>query len=167
MPVISRLLSTLLRIGELGFAAVVAGINGSYIHTYSKAHAWPKARFIYTEVVAGISIILALFWLLPFTASVINWPGDLILFILWIVAFALLVNVSLLPSVPTNVYGSKASDQSCTNSGLNHSIAGRSGLGVVSSITLELVRKRQLHSRSSPQYFGSSVQSWPSGLFIV
>jgi Membrane-associating domain len=98
MPVISRVVSILLRIGELAFAAVVAGIVGSYLHAYDQAHAWPQARFIYTEVVAGISMILALFWLLPFTATVINWPGDLIMFILWIVAFGLLVNVSLLLS---------------------------------------------------------------------
>ena len=94
MPVISRLLSVLLRIGELAFAAVVAGIVGEYLHVFDKADAWPQSRFIYTEVIAGLSILLALFWLIPFTDSVINWPGDLILFILWIVAFALLVDVS-------------------------------------------------------------------------
>jgi hypothetical protein len=82
----------LLRIGELAFAAVVAGIVGEYLHAYDKANAWPQSRFIYTEVVAGISMLLALFWLIPFTDSVINWPGDLIMFILWIVAFGLLVN---------------------------------------------------------------------------
>jgi hypothetical protein len=93
MPVISRLLSIALRIGEVAFAAVVAGIIGQYLHSFDKAHAWPHGRFIYTEVIAGLSILLALFWLVPFTGSVINWPGDSILFLLWIVAFALLVNV--------------------------------------------------------------------------
>ena len=97
MPVISRLISVLLRVGEIAFAAVVAGIVGEYLHAYDKANAWPPSRFIYTEVIAGISMLLGLFWLFPFTASVINWPGDLIMFILWIVAFALLVNVSPLP----------------------------------------------------------------------
>jgi hypothetical protein len=82
----------LLRIGELAFAAVVAGIVGEYLHAYDKADQWPQSRFIYTEVVAGISILLALFWLIPFTDSVINWPADLIMFVLWIVAFGLLVN---------------------------------------------------------------------------
>jgi hypothetical protein len=92
MPVISRIISVLLRTGEIAFAAVVAGIVGEYLHAYDKADAWPQARFIYTEVIAGLSIILALFWLFPFTASVINWPGDLIMFVLWITAFGLLVN---------------------------------------------------------------------------
>ena len=95
----SRLVSVLLRTGELAFAAVVAGIVGEYLHAYDKQHLWPQGRFIYTEVIAGISMLLALFWLFPFTASVINWPGDLILFLLWIVAFGLLVNVSPLPDL--------------------------------------------------------------------
>jgi len=92
MPVISRLVSVLLRIGEIAFAAVVAGIVGEYLHAYDEANLWPQARFIYAEVIAGLSILLGLFWLFPFTASVINWPGDLVLFVLWIVVFGLLVN---------------------------------------------------------------------------
>jgi len=94
MHLLDDVLSMVLRIGELAFAAVVAGITGDYLHSVSDESNsdTTKARFIYTEVVAGLSILLALLWLLPFSGTFIHWPVDLIMFILWIVSFALLVN---------------------------------------------------------------------------
>ncbi|KAG9792317.1 hypothetical protein KCU88_g730, partial [Aureobasidium melanogenum] len=92
MPVISRILSIALRIGQLAFAAVVAGIVGSYLHGYRHGSGLPLARFIYIEIVAGISILLALLWLLPFSAGFNHWPVDLLLSFAWFAAFALLVN---------------------------------------------------------------------------
>ncbi|KAI9861108.1 MAG: hypothetical protein M1813_005537 [Trichoglossum hirsutum] len=167
MFIISRLLSVVLRIGEIAFAAVVAGVVGEYLHQFDKAHAWPQSRFIYTEVVAGLSILLALFWLIPFTDSVINWPGDLIFFILWIVAFALLINVSLLVSYSIPLIA-MVPDQSRVNSLLNPLVAGRFGHGAA-SVSEEYARNgmRRLLSRSFPQYFGSPAPFWPSGSFIA
>jgi hypothetical protein len=92
MPVISRLVSICLRVGELAFAAVVAGIIGSYLHGFDATHSWPGARFIYTEVIAAISILLAIIWLLPFAGGFIHWPADLILCAAWFAVFGLLVN---------------------------------------------------------------------------
>jgi Membrane-associating domain len=92
MPVISRLVSICLRIGELAFAVVVAGLIGSYLHSHDSGHSWPGGRFIYTEVVAAISILLALFWLLPFAGGFIHWPADVILSLAWFAVFGLLVN---------------------------------------------------------------------------
>ncbi len=67
MPVLSRLVSVILRVGELVFASVslyrlttkriltelqvVAGIVGSYLHDFDQRDAWPKKRFIYSEVI--------------------------------------------------------------------------------------------------------------------
>jgi len=92
MPVISRLVSICLRTGELAFAAVVAGIIGSYLHSHDASHSWPGARFIYTEVVAGVSILLALLWLLPFAGGFIHWPADVFLSLAWFAVFGLLVD---------------------------------------------------------------------------
>ncbi|KAI1907152.1 hypothetical protein LOZ12_001261 [Ophidiomyces ophidiicola] len=92
MPIISRVVSIILRVGELIFAAVVAGIVGSYLHDFDKADAWPQARWIYTEVIAGLSILLALLWLLPFSSSFFTWPIDMLLSFAWLAAFGLLVN---------------------------------------------------------------------------
>jgi len=92
---IDRILSFLLRLGELAFAAIVAGITGQYLHDTQGVDSMTNARFIYTEVVAGLSIFLAIVWLFPFSGSFIHWPVDLLISICWFVAFGLLVNVSL------------------------------------------------------------------------
>lgn len=94
MPAMARIAYLSLRVGELAFAATVAGLIGQYLHQVDEANGHPGKRFVYTEVIAGLSILLALIWLLPFTAGFIHYPVDFVMFILWIVAFGLLVNVS-------------------------------------------------------------------------
>jgi hypothetical protein len=69
MPVISRIVSMALRFAELVCACVVAGIIGSYLDSYGGANAWPEKRFIYTETIAGLSILLSLIWLFPFAGG--------------------------------------------------------------------------------------------------
>jgi hypothetical protein len=87
------LISMCLRIGELAFAAVVAGLTGEYLHSIQgQGGDWSEGRFIYTEVVAAVSILLALLWLLPFSGTFIHWPVDLLISIAWFVSFGLLVN---------------------------------------------------------------------------
>jgi hypothetical protein len=49
------------------------------------------ARFIYIEVVAGISILLGLLWLLPFASGFVHWPVDVFISIAWFAAFGILV----------------------------------------------------------------------------
>jgi len=92
MPVITRILSIGVRLAEIAFAAIVAGVIGSYLHDFDGSSAPPGARFIYTEVVAGISILLGLIWLIPFTSGFINWPLEFLLSAAWFAAFGLLVN---------------------------------------------------------------------------
>ncbi|KAI8629946.1 marvel domain-containing protein [Xylariaceae sp. FL1651] len=90
--ILTDLISMILRIAELAFAAIVAGINGEYLHAVRHTSSWDQGRFIYTEVVAGIAIFLSLIWLFPFSGSFIHWPVDLLLSVAWFVAFGLLVN---------------------------------------------------------------------------
>jgi hypothetical protein len=92
MPVISRLLSIVLRIAQIAFGAVVAGIIGHYLHEYHDAGAWPLARWIYTEVIAGLSILLGLIWLIPFASGFFSWPFDVIISFAWFAAFGILVD---------------------------------------------------------------------------
>ncbi|KAJ5182799.1 hypothetical protein N7492_000415 [Penicillium capsulatum] len=92
MPVISRLISIPLRIAEIAFAAVVAGIVGHYLAKFSEIDPWPEARWIYTEVIAGLSILLGLLWLIPFSSSFFTWPLDVLLSLAWFAAFGLLVD---------------------------------------------------------------------------
>jgi len=86
------LFSMILRLAELVFAAIVAGLTGAYLHSVQDSSAWDNGRFIYTEVVAGLSILLALVWLLPFSGSFVHYPADFIISIMWFVSFGLLVN---------------------------------------------------------------------------
>ncbi|GFF98635.1 hypothetical protein IFM53868_09890 [Aspergillus udagawae] len=76
MPVVSRLISIVLRVAEIAFAAVVAGVIGYYLHQFSHIDAWPQARWIYTEVVAGLSILLV----------------DVVISFAWFAAFGILVD---------------------------------------------------------------------------
>ncbi|KAI0537231.1 marvel domain-containing protein [Xylaria digitata] len=90
--VLASLVSIVLRVAELAFATIVAGINGYYLHLVEDASSWSQGRFIYTEVVAGVAIFFALIWLIPFSGSFTHWPVDLLISITWFVAFGLLVN---------------------------------------------------------------------------
>ncbi|KAK5555136.1 hypothetical protein LTR46_006766 [Exophiala xenobiotica] len=92
MPVLSRVLSIVLRVAELAFAAVVLGVTSKYLHDYRSGSGAPLARFIYVEVVAAISVLFALLWLLPFASGFFHWPVDLFLSFAWFAAFGLLVN---------------------------------------------------------------------------
>ncbi|GAO17934.1 uncharacterized protein UV8b_00373 [Ustilaginoidea virens] len=86
---LNRLVSLLLRTAELVFASIVAGVTGHYLH---HSH-WAHGRFIYTEVVAALSIVLAVVWLVPFSGTFVHWPVDIFVSILWWVAFGLLANL--------------------------------------------------------------------------
>jgi hypothetical protein len=90
--ILADILSILLRLGELCFAAIVAGLTGNYLHAAQGQDSWDLGRFIYTEVVAGLSILLALIWLFPFSGSFIHWPADFVISVAWWVAFGLEVN---------------------------------------------------------------------------
>lgn len=99
MAALDRIVSMILRAAQIGFAVIVAAIVGAHLHR-ADSNAWSLARFIYTEVVAGISIFLGLIWLLPFSSALSHWPVDIFVSALWWVAFGLLVNASLAPDAP-------------------------------------------------------------------
>ncbi|KAK3901688.1 membrane-associating domain-containing protein [Staphylotrichum tortipilum] len=90
--IIVDLLSIILRLAEMAFAAIVAGINGHYLHTLRHVDSRQLWRFIFTEAVAGLSILLAIVWLIPFSGSFIHWPADFVISVAWFVAFGLLVD---------------------------------------------------------------------------
>jgi hypothetical protein len=90
--VVTDLAATILRIAELAFGAIVAGVNGHYLHQIRYASHWDQGRFIYTEVVAALAIFLSLIWLFPFSGSFVHWPVDLFISLAWFAAFGVLVN---------------------------------------------------------------------------
>ena len=90
--ILTDLFSMCLRIGELAFSTVVTGLTGSYLHSIRGESAWNKKRFIYTEIIAALGILVSLIFLFPLTWSFIHWPVDLLMFILFMVAFGLLAD---------------------------------------------------------------------------
>lgn len=90
--ILADLFSMILRLAELAFAAIVAGLTGDYLHSVSGSSSWAQGRFIYTEIVAGLSIILSIIWLFPFSGSFIHWPADLLISVCWFIAFGLIIN---------------------------------------------------------------------------
>ncbi|KAJ2998939.1 hypothetical protein NUW58_g167 [Xylaria curta] len=90
--ILARLASIILRIAELAFATIIAGINGYYLHEVRYLSSWSKGRFIYTEVVAAIAIFFSLIWLIPFSWSFTHWPVDFLISVTWFAAFGLLVD---------------------------------------------------------------------------
>ncbi|KAI3397940.1 hypothetical protein diail_10109 [Diaporthe ilicicola] len=90
--ILTDLVSMILRLAELAFGAIVAGITGSYLHANKGQSSWTLGRFIYGEVVAALSILLALLWLLPFSGSFVHWPVDLVISFAWFAVFGLLVD---------------------------------------------------------------------------
>jgi hypothetical protein len=80
---------------ELVSAAVVAGLVGEYLHFVSDAHARAEPKMVYAVVLAGISLIVCIVCMIPFDFTFYGFVLDAILFIMWMTAFGLLVNVGL------------------------------------------------------------------------
>lgn len=91
---IDRIVSLVLRAAELVFAAIVAGVNGQYLHKASGASSWALGRFIYAEVVAALGILFSLLLLIPFSSTFVHWPLDIFMSVNWWIVFGLLVDVS-------------------------------------------------------------------------
>ena len=103
--ILADMFSLALRIGELAFTSVVAGLTGQYLHQHKGTSAWDQKRFIYTEVIAAIGILFSLLFLLPFMTSFMHWPMDLLLFAGTMVAFGLLAHVRLLLNLLPSLKG--------------------------------------------------------------
>ena len=90
--ILSDLFSVILRLAELVFAAIVAGLNGEYLRAFRNAGSWNLGRQIYTELIAAFSIVFAIVWLVPATGHFVHWPADLFFSVLWFIAVGLLVD---------------------------------------------------------------------------
>jgi len=90
--IISRFLSFFFRFAEFVCAAVVLGILAFFLRLHHTQHTGPLGREIYTTIVAIVSVLLSLVWLLPFTATFMHYPIDLVISAAWFAAFAVLVN---------------------------------------------------------------------------
>jgi hypothetical protein len=90
--ILSRLISLILRFSEFVSAAVVLGIDANFLHIHRKTHNGPLGREIYVIVLASLSTLLSLVWMLPTRSAMLHIPMDLILSFGWFAAFGVLVN---------------------------------------------------------------------------
>jgi hypothetical protein len=82
-----------LRIWELICACVVVGLIGTYLSYLGKAHV-TSARMDYVIATASLGIVGSLALGPPFKYSFWAFPFDLAMFVMWMVAFGLLIDVS-------------------------------------------------------------------------
>jgi len=90
MGSVSKVLSVILRLGELVFGVIVLAVLGRFLYLVGEANAYADSRVIYTTVVSSIAIALSILLMPPFTYSFMAFPVDFILFALFLVAFCLL-----------------------------------------------------------------------------
>ncbi|KAI9147116.1 hypothetical protein HJFPF1_13148 [Paramyrothecium foliicola] len=85
-----KIISVLLRLGELASGVIVMGILARFCYLISIPQAWADGRVVYAMVCAGITIVYSIFFSLPFKPMFLAFPVDFILFVMWLVAFCLL-----------------------------------------------------------------------------
>ncbi|KAF2793795.1 hypothetical protein K505DRAFT_35500 [Melanomma pulvis-pyrius CBS 109.77] len=90
--IVSRVASIFLRFGQFVCAAVVLGLVAHFLDQRNKYGVGPLGRSIYTIVIASISVLFSLVWLIPTTASMLHYPFDLLMSAAWFAAFGVLVN---------------------------------------------------------------------------
>lgn len=90
----SDIVSVLLRIGELICACIVTGLLGTFFHYLSDAHAHASSRLIFLMSIAGISIVATFALSPPVKYTFWAFPFDFIMFVLWMVAFGLIVDLT-------------------------------------------------------------------------
>jgi glucose uptake protein GlcU len=91
----SKVLSVILRLGELSCSVIVLGLVGRVLWHVGQANTYSDARLVFVTVVACISTVASLLLMAPFTFSFFACPFDLVLFVLWLVAFILLELASI------------------------------------------------------------------------
>ncbi|KAI5455578.1 hypothetical protein BGZ63DRAFT_497443 [Mariannaea sp. PMI_226] len=85
-----KVVSVLLRLGELASAVIVLAILSRFCYLISIAEETADGRIIYAMVVAGIGTIYSFFLCPPFTSLFLSFPFDFVLFVMWLVAYCLL-----------------------------------------------------------------------------
>jgi len=96
MGTTSKVCSLFLRFFELACSAIVTGLVSRFFALVHSGRGSHNSRLIYTLVIAVLGIVLSLVLMPPLRYSFMMWPVDIAMFIMWIVAFGLDVDVSRL-----------------------------------------------------------------------
>lgn len=90
----SKVCHVILRMWELVCSVVVLGIVAHFVDRLNDADVSNDSRVVYTLVVACISTAFCLIFVAPLHYAFLAFPADFCLFVIWMVAFGLLANVS-------------------------------------------------------------------------
>lgn len=130
--IVSRMVSLFLRFAQFVCSAIVLGLVAYFLHQRDKYGVGPLGRSIYTEIVAALSVIFSLIWMIPTTSSIINYATDLFFSAAWFVCIhrlfdnidTMLTVLQRLHSVPSSI-------------GITTSTAAPSGTGEASGFAAE------------------------------
>lgn len=76
-----------LRFGEFVCAAVVLGLMAFFLDQYDDFRVGPLGREIYTIVIACLSVLFSIVWMIPTTDSMLHYPFDFLASAAWFAAF--------------------------------------------------------------------------------
>lgn len=99
----SKVCSVILRAWELVCSAVVLGLTARFVNLVIRAGGSNDARIVYTLTLASISTLYSILFMPPLMYNFLAFAADFILFVMWLVAFCLLVTVSLCLHLTTGV----------------------------------------------------------------
>jgi hypothetical protein len=89
--ILTRTFSLALRFFQFLFSAIVLGITTSFVHASNKHNAdGPFNLLIHTLIIACLSPVLALIWMVPTTNAILHWGTDLFFTAAWFAVFGLL-----------------------------------------------------------------------------
>ncbi|KAK4167822.1 hypothetical protein QBC43DRAFT_341686 [Cladorrhinum sp. PSN259] len=106
MGSVSKVLSVILRLGELACAVVIVALLGRFLAIVDDADVYADPRIIYTTVIASIALALSIILMPPFTYSFMAFPLDFIFFVLFLVAFCLLETITGINTCDSHWYWS-------------------------------------------------------------
>lgn len=85
---ISYLAFSAIHIVQFALAITVCGLYGVDLHRAAQAGKYQDSKWVYAEVVGGLSAFTAILYLVPFILRFwLVWAWNLVLFILWIALF--------------------------------------------------------------------------------
>ncbi|KAG7293980.1 hypothetical protein NEMBOFW57_004041 [Staphylotrichum longicolle] len=87
----AKVLQLGLRIWQLICSVIVLGILGSFLHRLSDAGVSRDGRVVYSIVTASISTVFSIVFIVPLLYDFLAFPGDFILWIMWLITFCLLI----------------------------------------------------------------------------
>jgi len=91
---LSFILMALVRLCQLALGLAVCGLYGVDLQAARNAHVYQDGKWVFAEVVGGLSAFTAVVYMIPFIVRIpFMFVWDTILFILWIALFGLFGNM--------------------------------------------------------------------------